>query len=86
MSNSGNKKYAMKHYMIAASSGCFKSMNILIMSFEQGIIVCRDEIDSTLTAYNKSCVEMRSEGNNFVLWGCLSGVYQAWYTFYAETL
>ena len=64
MSNSGNKKYAMKHYMIAASSGCFKSMNILIMSFEQGIIVCRDEIDSTLTAYNKSCVEMRSEARD----------------------
>ena len=47
ISNSGNKKHAMKHYMIAASSGCFKSMNILIMSFERGIIVCRDEIDST---------------------------------------
>ena len=33
----------------------------------------------------KLCEEDGERGNNFVLWGCLSGVYQAWYTFYAET-
>jgi TPR repeat protein len=61
----GNKKHAMKHFTIAASSGCFKSMNISIMSFKQGQgLVCRDEIDSTLTAYNNSCVEMRSEARD----------------------
>ena len=40
------------------------------------------EFARTLAVYSEKIARY---GNNFVLWGCLSGVYLARYTFYAET-
>jgi hypothetical protein len=63
---SGNMARAMKHMRIAASAGCYNSMNAIIAASRQGM-VSRDEIDSTLTAYNNSCAEMRSDArDNFI--------------------
>jgi TPR repeat protein len=61
--NSGNMEQAVKHFRIAASAGCFRAMYALLIAFNQSI-VSRDEINSTLTAYNNSCAEMRSEARD----------------------
>jgi TPR repeat protein len=60
---SGNMVQAVKHWIIAASAGCYIAMYNLKQAFEFGL-VSRDEIDSTLTAYNNSCAEMRSEARD----------------------
>jgi TPR repeat protein len=60
---SGNMDQAVKHWMIAASAGDYTAMNSLQIEFKQGL-VSRDAIDSTLTAYNNSCVMMRSEARD----------------------
>ena len=60
---SGNMERAVKHWIIAASAGHCKAMNALTTLFKRGV-VSRDRIDSTLTAYNNSCVEMRSEARD----------------------
>ena len=57
---SGNMERAVKHWMIAASAGDYNAMQCLLIVFNQGM-VSRDAMDSTLTAYNNACVEMRSE-------------------------
>ena len=62
-SNSGNMERAVKHWMISASAGEYHSMQVLIILFEQGV-VSRDSIDSTLTSYNNSCAELRSEARD----------------------
>jgi TPR repeat protein len=61
--NSGNKEQALKHWTIAASAGCYRAMHHLRTGFEQGF-VSRESIDSTLTAYNNSCTEMRSDARD----------------------
>lgn len=38
----------------------------LLVAFNRGSVT-RDEIDSTLTAYNISCVELRSEARDVVI-------------------
>jgi TPR repeat protein len=58
--NSGNADRGLKHWKIAASSGNYAAMNFIRKFFEDGV-VSRESIDSTLIAFNKSCVEMRSE-------------------------
>jgi TPR repeat protein len=58
--DSGNVGRAVKHLTIAASAGEHDAMYNLIKCFEMGY-VSRDAVDSTLTAYNTSCAEMRSE-------------------------
>ena len=60
---SGNKEQAVKHWKIAASAGYYHAMQFLRLYFEQGH-VSRESIDSTLIAYNNSCVEMRSEARD----------------------
>jgi tetratricopeptide (TPR) repeat protein len=60
---SGNMERSVKHSMIAASAGDYNAMNNLLVDFEEGL-VSRDVIDSTLTAYNNSCAEMRSEARD----------------------
>ena len=62
----GNIERAVKHFTIAASGGHYNAMQILRKLFEKGYdtVVCRDVIDSTLTAYNHSCAEMRSDGRD----------------------
>jgi TPR repeat protein len=60
---SGNVERAVKHWMIAASAGHFAAMQNLLNAFNQGS-TSRATIDSTLTAYNNSCVEMRSEARD----------------------
>ena len=60
---SSNGIRALKHFMIGASTGCFQSMHKLLKSYEKGI-VSRDAINSTLTAYNNSCAEVRSEARD----------------------
>ena len=61
--NSGNLERAVKHWIIAASAGYNRAMHYLRLGFEQGV-VSRESIDSTLTAYNSSCAEMRSEARD----------------------
>ena len=58
--SSGNMDRAVKHWTIAASAGNYQAMHAVQRLFEEGI-VSRDAIESTLAAYNNSCVEMRSE-------------------------
>ena len=60
---SGNTERAVKHWMIAASAGSFRAMHNLRTAFKDGL-VSRDTIESTLTAYNNSCVEMRSKARD----------------------
>jgi TPR repeat protein len=59
----GNMERAFKHLRIAASAGHYKAMHNLRKSFEGGF-VSRESIEATLTAYNNSCVEMRSEARD----------------------
>ena len=56
---------AVKDWTIAALGGEYNAMHHLIeiAVFRQGI-VRKDAMDSTLTAYNNSCAEMRSEARN----------------------
>jgi TPR repeat protein len=61
--DSGNVERALKHWMIAASAGYHKAMHNLKISFEKGE-VSRESIDSTLAAYNNSCVDMRSKARD----------------------
>ena len=60
---SGNIERAVKHWTIAASAGCFRAMFTLLIALKHRD-VSRESIDSTLTAYNNSCVEMRSEARD----------------------
>jgi len=61
--NSGKMERAIKHWTIAASAGDSRAMNYLRLYFEQGH-VSRESIDIALTAYNKSCAEVRSEARD----------------------
>jgi len=61
--HSGNMERANKHWMIVASAGSHNAMQNLQHGFELGVI-SRKSIDSTLTAYNSSCAEMRSEARD----------------------
>jgi TPR repeat protein len=61
--DSGNVEQALKHWMIAASAGDHNAMFNLIKCFKMGY-VSRDAVDSTLTAYNTSCAEMRSKARD----------------------
>jgi TPR repeat protein len=60
---SGKKERAVTHLRIAASAGCFHSMDIMREAFEKGY-VSRESIDSTLIAYNNSCAGMRSQARD----------------------
>ena len=59
----GNWERAIKHWTIAASAKEHGAMHHLITFFKKGVIN-RTSIDSTLTAYNNSCKEMRSEARD----------------------
>ena len=61
--NSGNMERAVKHFTIAASFGHYHSMHQLTILFQHGA-VSRESIDSTLTAYNNTCAEFRSEARD----------------------
>ena len=54
---SGNVERAVKHWKIAASAGDYDAMHSLLW-------FSRNAINSTLTAYNNSCAEMRSEARD----------------------
>lgn len=60
---SGNMERYLKHMRIAVSAGCYNAMYNMRNAFQHGAL-SRDEIDSTLTAYNFSCVGMRSEARD----------------------
>jgi TPR repeat protein len=59
----GNGEQAVKHFKIAASAGEYMSMQNLRTAFNKGL-VSRNAMDSTLTAYNNSCAEMRSKARD----------------------
>jgi TPR repeat protein len=61
--NSGNIEQAIKHWAIAASAGEYDAMHEMRTLFKKGHI-SRESIKSTLTAYNNSCAEMRSEARD----------------------
>jgi TPR repeat protein len=61
--NSGNIERAVKHWTIAASAGHYIAMHNLLIALKNRD-VSRESIDSTLAAYNNSCVEMRSEARD----------------------
>jgi hypothetical protein len=54
---------AVKHWTIATTAGDYTAMQELRKLFEKGA-VGRESMDSTLAAYNNSCVEMRSEARD----------------------
>jgi TPR repeat protein len=60
---SGNMERAMKHWTIAASAGEYSAMHKLRTFFKKHD-VSRISFDSTLAAYNNSCVEMRSKARD----------------------
>jgi hypothetical protein len=60
---SGNAERGVKHLKIAASAGNHYAMHCMITLFTQGAF-SKKSIDSTLAAYNNSCVEMRSEARD----------------------
>ena len=62
----GKDARAVKHWIIAASAGNQHAMHQLREFFKEGI-VNRNTIDSTLTAYNNSCAEMRSEARDICI-------------------
>jgi hypothetical protein len=59
-----NTDQAIKHWIIAASAGEYLAMNALRSCFENDIDIDRESLDSTLTAYNTSCGEMKSEARD----------------------
>jgi len=61
---SGNMGRAVKHWTIAASTGNHAAMKNILVNFKQGHGVSRDALNSTLTAYNNYCAEMRSEARD----------------------
>jgi TPR repeat protein len=63
---SGNMGRAEKHWIIAASAGEYNAMHNFLIAFNQGL-TSRATIDATLTAYNNSCVVMRSEARDAVI-------------------
>jgi TPR repeat protein len=66
--HSGNKERAVKHWMIAASTGDHQAMQNLLIQFKDGAL-SRELINSTLTAYNSACAEMRSEARDaYIQW------------------
>jgi TPR repeat protein len=66
--NSGNIERAIKHLKIAASAGHCDAMHQLRILFEHGH-VSRESIETTLTDYNNSCAEMRSEERDaYIRW------------------
>jgi len=67
---SGKQERAVKHWMIAASAGDYGAMYNLQKSFELGF-VGRGVINSTLTDYNTSCAEMRSEARDAYIKMCI---------------
>jgi TPR repeat protein len=60
---SGNMERAVKHWAIASSAGNHQAMNNLLKALKRDLVP-QDEIESALTAYNNSCVEMRSEARD----------------------
>jgi TPR repeat protein len=60
---SRNMERAIKHWKIAASAGEYLAMHHLRLFFKKGAI-SRESINSTLAAYNNSCVEMRSKARD----------------------
>jgi TPR repeat protein len=64
--DSGNLERAVKHWMMAASARNCDAMHNFLSAFEDGL-VSRESIDSTLTAYNTSCAEMRSEARDICI-------------------
>ena len=67
---SGKQERAVKHWIIAASAGDYGAMYNLQKSFELGF-VGRGVINSTLTDYNTSCTEMRSEARDAYIKMCI---------------
>jgi hypothetical protein len=63
----------MKHWTIAASAGNQNAMHSLLVAFNEGL-VCRNAINLTLTAYNTSCAEMRSEARDAHIRWYIDGV------------
>jgi TPR repeat protein len=61
---SGNMGRAVKHWNIAASAGSYLAMHHFRTFFENGIVIERESLDSTLTAYKSSCGEMISEARD----------------------
>ena len=59
----GNMERAVKHWTIAASAGHYRAMGTIRDAFENAY-VSREAMNSTLAAYNNSCVEMRSEARD----------------------
>jgi hypothetical protein len=56
----GNMGQAVKHWMIGASAGCFLAMHNMLIALKKRD-VSRETMDTTLTAYNNSCAEVKSK-------------------------
>jgi TPR repeat protein len=63
---SGNMERAVKHWTIAASAGCFLAMDNMLIALKKHD-VSKETIDTTLTAYNNSCAEVKSKDRDACL-------------------
>jgi len=61
---SSKMKRAIKHWTIAASAGEYRAMHNLQWFFVEKGWISGESNDSILSAYNNSCVEMRSEARD----------------------
>jgi TPR repeat protein len=68
--DSRNLEQAIKHWMIGASAGDYTAMNALRKYFEIGVVT-QESIESILTEYNNSCVEMRSKARDTYIRMCI---------------
>ena len=59
---SGKVERAVKHWTIGASAGSYNAMHSLQMEFKEGYV--SSAFNSTLTAYNNACAEVRSEARD----------------------
>jgi hypothetical protein len=58
-----NNDRAIKHWIIAVSARGYHAMYHLLLGMGKGM-VSKDAIDTTLTAYNNACANMRSKARD----------------------
>jgi TPR repeat protein len=61
-----NIERAVKHWTIGASAGCFRAMHHMLIALKK-CDVSRETMDTTLTAYNNSCAEVKSKDRDACL-------------------
>jgi hypothetical protein len=71
--------YLIMTELLSIGAGECHAMYNLLRSFKDGL-VSRDAIDTTLTAYNNACVNMRSEVRNSLISAYIDDGKESWAT------